>query len=262
MPYTVNHGEHEQLANFGGTGFERLPQANGKSRLGSLGEAAALVAHRFQTSIPAYRHGPDGAVIQQQSAGSLRQWAKAANAYIGEKELKKAIAKNKLTELPAGTESEVFLGVEGKYVYKISNAGKNFYRADLANHWRNFFCRMIAHNAMFPSVAYEILGFTEKEGDLGVLLRQPAIEFHAGLNSDEVHADLIRRGFYQDAAKKWSNAGSHEGYGIRVEDLHPGNVVWDIHTGLPVYIDPLITFQSDSTYKEAIIRWIEATAAL
>lgn len=254
----MNSGEPKQLANFGGPEFERLPQAVGKSRLGSLGEAAAHVAHRFQSSIPGYRHGPDGAIVQQQAAGALKKWAKAANAYISEKQLKKAIAKNKLIELPAGTESEVFLGLEGKYVYKISNAGKNFYRGDLANHWRNFFYRMIAHNSLFPSVAYEILGFTEKEDDLGVLLRQPAIEFRAGLNSDEVHTDLNRRGFFQDAAKKWSNSGSHEGYGIRVEDLHPGNVVWDEHTGIPVYIDPLITFQPDSAYKATIIRWMES----
>lgn len=258
----MNSGERNQLTKLGGTAFERLPQAIGKSRLGSLGEAAAAVAWQFQTSIPEYRHGPDGAIIQQQSTESLRQWAKAANAYISEKQLKKAIAKNQLIELPAGTESEVFLGVEGKYVYKISNAGKNFYRADLANHWRNFFCRMIAHNALFPSVPYDILGFTEKDDDLGVLLRQPAIEFQSGLNSDEVHTDLNRRGFFQEEAKKWSNSGSHEGYGIRVEDLHPGNVVWDLHTGLPVFIDPLITFQPDSVYKEEIVRWIRSHSSV
>jgi hypothetical protein len=62
---------------------------------------------------------------------------------------------------------------------------------------------MIANNAMFPSVPCDILGFTEKDDDLVVLLRQPAIEFQSGLNSDEVHTDLNRRGFFQEEAKKW-----------------------------------------------------------
>jgi len=253
----VNSVLREKLTHFGSARFERLPLAVGRSCLGSLGEAAAYVAHRFQTSIPAYRHGPDGATIGQQAGKALKKWARAQDAFISEKELKKAIAKSRLIELPVGTESQVFLGAEGKYVYKISNAGKNFYRGDLANHWRNFFYRMIAHNALFPSVPYEIIGFTDKEDDLGVVVRQPAIEFRAGLNSDEVHTDLNRRGFFQDPTKKWSNSGVHERYGFKVEDLHPGNVVWDMHTGNPVYIDPLITFHEHSIFKQHLMNWID-----
>jgi hypothetical protein len=47
-----------------------------------------------------------------------------------------------------------------------------------------------------------------------------------------------------------------------VEDLHPGNVVWDLHTGLPVYIDLLITFQPDSVDKEEIVRWIRSHSSV
>jgi hypothetical protein len=254
----ISNGQKRIINNFGGVAVERLPQAAGASRLGIVGEAAAQVAHGFYTPIPPYRWGPEGSSIQQQAGRALRKWAKEQGVYITEKQLRKVISKNKLIELPRGTEAEVYLGAEGKYVYKISNGGKRFYTADLANHWRNFFYRMIAHNQLFPSVCYEILGFTEKEGDLGVLMRQPAIEFRNGLNEDEVHEELKRGGVFQEPEKKWSLSGVHAGLGIKLEDLHPGNIVWNDVSGDAVYIDPLITYLEDSQLKTRVIAFIES----
>ncbi|NBW34830.1 MAG: hypothetical protein EBR30_07395 [Cytophagia bacterium] len=228
---------------FGSISEDRLSPASGESKLGSMGEDAAYYVQTFQSSEP---EEPG----ERRESKALRQWAKENRVYINEKQLQKVIEKQNLRVLEPGAESDVYLGPESNYVYKISNGG-------WAKNWKEFFLRIIAHNELFSSTPYEILGFTEKDGDLGVLMKQPAIPFNKGLDQEEVHEYLKDLGFDQDKQKMWSLSGEDTRRGVVLEDLHSGNVVWNELTGEATMIDPFIFFTANSPYRQAIENTIE-----
>lgn len=253
----TSRGQIPNLKELGTSSFERLVIEKAGTELGSLGEQAAKIAQRFRSPIPEYLWGPKGAEVLEQSSKELRKWAKEQGAYITPAQLNKAVEKSKLARFPSGNESDVYLGSEGRYVYKVSNAGIRFNFKDKANNWRRFFQRLVAHNILFDDSRYDVLGFTEKDGGLAIILRQPAVEMVRGLNIDEVYAELEPDGFTQDEQKKWSMAAENAELGVRLEDLHEGNVVLNTE-GVAVFIDPVIDFLEGSSLQAQIIESLES----
>jgi hypothetical protein len=243
-----------EISDFGGISEEQSLLPTSGSKIGISGEKAAYAARRVSTGerktgsvqeeIKAFRAIQRG---EKPDAEYLREWAKNNNFFIERKELDKMITKNKLKELPEGTESRVFLGSQKNFVYKISNGSK------MAATWNDVFKRIAAHNFLFPDTSYEIMGFTDIGDNLGMILKQEYIPHETGLNQDEVYDLMTANGFDTNPKEKWRMEGRNKTLGVVIDDLHSGNVVRDLDRNQePAFIDPYITFLPDS-YLEKLI---------
>lgn len=136
----------------------------------------------------------------------------------------------------SGVEAIVYLGNDGKNVFKINNGVHH-------PNWLDFFIRLVAHNTYFPETKYVLIGFTCRDGKLAVVLKQPLIEIERGANPNEIKLDLERLGFKFIS----KNEVVDEYNGVILRDLHIENAVIS-KNGYVFYIDPLIQFTSDSKF--------------
>ena len=99
--------------------------------------------------------------------------------------------------------------------------------------WRQFFDRIFLHNFLFPEAPLRFEGVLEHDGELCGVLSQPDIRAERGAYRSECERMMDRRGFMRRAMD------DYEGGNLKVEDLHPGNVLVDADGNLLV-IDPAI----------------------
>ncbi len=149
------------------------------------------------------------------------------------------IAKNR-KPLKPGVESLVYVDADGRSVIKINNGIYN-------ETWGDFFNRIAAHNIYFPETQYEFLGFTERDGRLAVIVKQPLVDTQKGATPNEVKADLAKRGLEFKSIYNVTDKQND----VTLRDFHNENAVFD-NSGNIAYIDPIIEVKGDTLFRNYI----------
>ena len=150
---------------------QRLPQKLERSlHEGSRTNAVdALFSRICESSVPASRRTSEAGrrEIEERKKEALKGWAIATNNWHTDL----SEFTDEQTPFAKGTDSEVFLSKDGKYVIKTSFGkpeGKRF-RPDIDN--------IPLFNSVFRNSAYEIVGYGEFDGKFARILKQPFVEF-------------------------------------------------------------------------------------
>src|SRR3954469_22978508 len=93
----------------------------------------------------------------------LRQWASQSGLWVPEREFS-GMYEHRF--LASGAEQKVYLMEDGHSVLKI-NLGR------FHGNWLEYFNRLLFHAFLFPATRYTTVGFTEEEGNFGVITQQP-----------------------------------------------------------------------------------------
>jgi Serine/Threonine/Tyrosine Kinase found in polyvalent proteins len=132
-----------------------------------------------------------------------------------------------------GAEQKVYFNQDGKSVSKINDA--IFYLS-----WQDYFISLIIHNFLFPSTAYQLLGFYRKENVFYSVVQQPFIE-----STDPTDLISLRRFLENNGFKhKKNNDYYNLELGIILEDLHDENVL--TNHGIFFFIDSAIYLLDES----------------
>ena len=125
--------------------------------------------------------------------------------------------------LSEGVEQRVYRQSE-KTVYKLNNS--TYYRS-----WGAYFNSLLLHNYLFPTTAYQLIGFARYKNELCAVVEQPFITATEPTTHQMIAQFLMDNGFH----KKVGNDYYNPTLGIRLEDLHKGNVI--NHEGLLYFVD-------------------------
>jgi hypothetical protein len=115
--------------------------------------------------------------------------------------------------LTRGGESQVYLAANGLNVIKVNDG---VYYAT----WAEYFNSLILHNLLFPNTTYALLGFTERDGKLNVVLSQPFIEGEQA-KLGNIKDLLSFNGFENTRRQDYYN----KEFGLVLEDMHDENVI-------------------------------------
>ena len=131
-----------------------------------------------------------------------------------------------------GFESSVFVTSDRKFVNKVNDM--SLHRFDIAT----FFDRLAMHNFLFPETKYELVGFTEMNGDFSAIVKQPFIQAAYESDRDDVKRHLEKLGF-----EKLSGMNAERGLWRREEilmsDINGKNNVLSDKKGNLLFIDPI-----------------------
>lgn len=196
---------------------QRLPQKLERSlHEGSRTNAVdALFSRICESSVPASRRTSEAGrrEIEERKKEALKGWAIATNNWHTDL----SEFTDEQTPFAKGTDSEVFLSKDGKYVIKTSFGkpeGKRF-RPDIDN--------IPLFNHVFRNSAYEIVGYGEFDGKFARILKQPFVEFaeDSKVSVDERVDYMHTLGFepINEAKTAFSNGT------IIVADLQKSNIV-------------------------------------
>lgn len=122
----------------------------------------------------------------------------------------------KKNQIGQGYEHRVFLDPDNKTVTKINNG--YFY-----NFWKDYFNSLLLHNYLFQDTAYKLLGFTNENGRILPVVRQPYIEISEPTDTKYVKKFLFDNGFTSDEDIPYNYINKK--LGITLEDLHTKNVL-------------------------------------
>lgn len=170
----------------------------------------------------------NGTIIQS-AASYLKNGAGASSSIEDKKQVKKQeeerlssfISENNLwvndidftQYVSEGAEQKVYLK-DGEYVLKLNDA--IYYES-----WTDYLHNLLLHNFFFPDTAYELIGFTRKDGILYAIVKQNFVKITTGTDLANVKKFMIANGF--------SNTRNHDYYhphlGVILEDLHDENVL-------------------------------------
>lgn len=131
--------------------------------------------------------------------------------------------------LPPGNEQKVFYNPETKTVTKVNTLSKH-------ENWSDYQDRVDLQNELFPEEGYTLKGVTTEDGKLAAVVEQPYVK-GTEVKEEDLVKDLAGMGFF--AVPEGSNIFYNEELGVRLSDLHKGNVVKD-ESGDIRYIDPVI----------------------
>ena len=132
-------------------------------------------------------------------------------------------------QLPSGQEHDVYYDQEAGTVTKVSNLSKN-------ESWTDYMDRVNLQNELFPDEGYTVKGVIKENGQLKPVVEQPYIP-GTKVSDSELADDLGTMGFFP--ISKGDNIFYNDELGVRLSDLHKGNVVKD-EKGNIRYIDPVI----------------------
>lgn len=121
--------------------------------------------------------------------------------------------------LTRGGEARIYLAADRRNVIKINDA---VYYAT----WLEFFNSIVIHNILFEETAYEFLGFTEIDGTLHAVLKQPFISSDAPVDLDDVRKLLSFNGFANTKRNDYFN----KELGLILEDMHDENIIVNSNT--------------------------------
>ncbi len=208
-------------------------------------ESAAYIT---RAAIPA---GVDvkGEYIGEKADGkALEDWAKDNGIWHDDFATENGIHKE---ENLAGVESQVYTkDGDDTHLYKVNNGIHH-------GTWNDFMNRLAAHNKYFPETAYELYGFTNRDGQLAPILRQARIPIARQAAIEEIKADLEKSGL----DFKGINNVEDRKNGVIIRDLHKENAVITTD-GQVAYIDPLIQFTEDSQFVKDLDNEAPETAQL
>jgi hypothetical protein len=146
-------------------------------------------------------------LIKERQAVRLKEWAKLKECWIDHR----PSASQYLTR---GGESLVFQDTDKRHLIKLNNA---VYYAT----WLEYLDSLAIHNIIFPDTAYTLMGFTESDGELYAVLRQPFILTQSQAELADIQSYLEHNGF----EKTKRNDYRHAGLGLILEDMHDENVL-------------------------------------
>jgi Serine/Threonine/Tyrosine Kinase found in polyvalent proteins len=138
------------------------------------------------------------------------------------------------TYITEGAEQKVFFPENADYVVKLADA--IFYL-----NWADYFNNLLLHNALFPTTAYELIGYYRNAGKLFAVLKQPFIKADELTNLENVKQFLSANGFKLSK----NNDYYHPFLGIILEDLHDENVL--TNEGVLFFVDTVI-YLTESFY--------------
>lgn len=183
-----------------------------KVRFGSAIQSAARYLRRSKTAGQKIK---EPKLIKKEEAERLKIFITRKNLWT-----KKNLFKNYLSE---GAEQKVyFLG--GKNVVKTNDCV--FY-----NSWEDYFKSLLLHNYFFPDTAYQLKGFTEKDGKLFSVVKQTYVVETEKTDLSLVKIFMSSNGFVNNK----NNDYQHPAIGIIIEDLHDENVL--TKNGILYFID-------------------------
>ena len=131
--------------------------------------------------------------------------------------------KNKIGQ---GLEHRVYLDNDRKTVTKINNG--YFY-----SYWRDYFNNLLLNNYFFPDTTYNLIGFTEENGRIFPVVRQPYIKATEKTDLEQVRKFAKDNEFTSD--EDYAFNYTNKKLGIMLEDLHSQNVI--INNGYLYFID-------------------------
>lgn len=130
---------------------------------------------------------------------------------------------NKIGE---GTEHTVYFNDE----YSVIKINSGYFYLS----WIDYFNSLLLHNYFFPKTAYELLGFTEKDGKLFSVVKQPFVRItNEPTYSEKIKKILADNGFVNTRNDDYFN----KDLGVILEDLHDQNVIF--YKDIPYFIDTI-----------------------
>jgi hypothetical protein len=141
-----------------------------------------------------------------------------------------------------GTENTVYLSKDNNNVIKVNNF---FFLNDDDSEFEHtrdlkyFFDRILAHNLLFPEVAYKIIGFTkDKAKQVCAVMKQPYIPNYEFATRTLIEIELANRGFVKailgDGINLGLNGFTNDIY--ELTDAKPQNVLKG-ESGILYFID-------------------------
>ena len=121
--------------------------------------------------------------------------------------------------LARGGEARIYFAPDQRSVIKVNDA---IYYAT----WLEFFNSLVIHNLLFEETAYTFLGFTESEGRLLAVLKQPFIASDAPVDLADVRLLLAFNGFVNTKRNDYFN----KDLGLILEDMHDENIIVNSNT--------------------------------
>jgi len=120
------------------------------------------------------------------------------------------------TYIGEGAEQKVYLEENGLFVIKTNDS--IFYET-----WNDYFVSLLIHNYLFPTTAYQLLGFFENmnKTEFYSVVKQPFIESTSPTDLPLLKLFLEKNGFQH----KKNNDYFNPELGIILEDLHDENVL-------------------------------------
>ncbi len=100
--------------------------------------------------------------------------------------------------------------------------------------WADFFNNLLIHNFLFKRLAYNLIGFVERDNKIFAVVVQPYVEATENTNLIFVKSLLEANGFIN----KKNNDYNNPDLGIIIEDLHEENVITSY--GALQFIDTVI----------------------
>lgn len=213
-----------------------------------------------QAVAASYAGGVEGAVGSNVSTGwNKKQFLTAlkANAQkygVWLKDISEVAFADTRALFKSGFENEPYLSKDGTHVIKLNNL--NFLNDDDTQYettrdFGYFVARLNAHNELFPSDRYEVIGFAENsQGQTSVVLRQPYIYNPTEATQAEIDAELAKRGFRKGETAdgmKYYTDGVYE-----ISDAKPANVLKDADGNLH-FIDTDIVYAAANALRRSAL---------
>ena len=195
---------------------------SGKSeiRYGAIIQAASSYLRRNESSGSL---GSKSQSLKDKEAKELKKYAISNNLWI---------TKVSGTQFAQGNEHDVY-SYDKKTVIKTNNV--YFYDS-----WIDYFNSLLLHNFFFPDTPYELIGFTDNNGYLLSVVKQPFVQISKTrpTDLDAVKKYLLDKGFVNTNDNDYENID----LGIRLGDLHAGNVL--TQKGILYFIDTVFKLKT------------------
>ena len=164
-----------------------------------------------------------------------------------------------IIELEPGTEADVFLLCNNgkRSIVKIVKWNTFTFRKRNRTPLEFLINKVMIHNAIFPGLFYQLIGYSHRFDEFCFVLEQPYIpplfdDFKKVIGSTEIEIeeDMIKkRGFKKEGKSRIRYVSEH----YLVSDLHLGNVLKGADGGL-YYIDPSVRLnEQNRSYNDILI---------
>jgi serine/threonin/tyrosin kinase-like protein len=165
-----------------------------------------LLCKSFSASPTVKSEFESRAIIKEKQVGFLKSYAQNAGLWM------ESLPQGS-QYLAEGGESKVYLSEDGRFVFKVNDAG--YYAT-----WTEYFNSLLLHNLLFSNSAYSLLGFIEIDEALLAVVQQL---FVAGDQASLEHIEefLGFNGFAKSKRQDYYNSE----FRLVLEDMHDENVI-------------------------------------
>ena len=174
--------------------------------------ARNLLCASFRTSTAVKKDFESQLRVKEEQAEFLRVESSLKNWWVSDLPVESSY-------LARGGEARIYFAPDQRSVIKVNDA---IYYAT----WLEFFNSLVIHNLLFEETAYTFLGFTESEGRLLAILKQPFIASDAPVDLADVRLLLAFNGFVNTKRNDYFN----KDLGLILEDMHDENIIVNSNT--------------------------------